>query len=116
MDEADIADLFAAFGPVRTRRLFGGQGLYADGVMFGLVIDGRLYLKTDAAFAADLAAAGAERFTYARKDGRRVSVGYWSLPEPALDDGELAAALAHRALAIARAAGAAAAPRRSRQR
>lgn len=116
MDEADIADLFAAFGPVRTRRLFGGLGLYADGVIFGLVIDGRLYLKTDPAFATDLAAAGADPFTYARKDGRRVSVGYWSLPEPALDDGELAAALAHRALAIARAAGAAAVPRRSRQR
>jgi DNA transformation protein len=116
MDEADIADLFATFGPVRTRRLFGGLGLYADGMMFGLVIDGRIYLKTDAAFAADLAAAGAEPFTYARKDGRQVSVGYWSLPEPALDDGELAAALAYRALAIARAAGATAAPRRSRRR
>ena len=116
MDEADIADLFAAFGPVRTRSLFGGLGLYADGMMFGLIIDGRLYLKADAAFATDLATAGAEAFTYARKDGRRVSIGYWSLPEPALDDGELAAALAHRALAVARAAGAVAAPRRSRQR
>lgn len=113
MDEADIADLFAAFGPVRTRRLFGGLGLYADGVMFGLVVDARIYLKTDAALSADLAAAGAEPFTYARKDGRRVSLGYWSLPEPALDDGEVAAALAHRALAVARAASAAT-PRRPR--
>ncbi|WP_371345779.1 TfoX/Sxy family protein [Ancylobacter sp. IITR112] len=115
MDEADIADLFAAFGPVRTRRLFGGLGLYADGVMFGLVLDGRIFLKTDPGFAADLAAAGAEPFTYRRKDGRQVNVAYWSLPEPALDDGEVAAALALRALAIARAA-ASAAPRRPRRR
>ena len=115
MDEAGIADIFAAFGPVRCRRLFGGLGLYADGVMFGLAVDGRIFLKTDTAFATDLAAAGAEAFSYDRKDGRRVSLSYWSLPEAALDDGEVAAALAHRALVIARAA-AAGSPRRPRLR
>ncbi|GLK72869.1 TfoX/Sxy family protein [Ancylobacter dichloromethanicus] len=113
MGEAALADIFAAFGPLRCRRLFGGLGLYADGVMFGLFIDGRIFLKTDADFASDLAAAGAEPFVYERKDGRRITIAYWSLPEPALDDTEVAAGLARRALAIARAASAGR-PRRQR--
>ena len=43
-----ISELFAAFGPVKVRRMFGGAGLFADGMMFGLIDDGVIYLKADA--------------------------------------------------------------------
>ena len=43
----DIRDLFFAFGPVTVRRMFGGAGIYADGMMFALVADGVIYLKAD---------------------------------------------------------------------
>jgi DNA transformation protein len=33
-----IRDLFAEFGAVEVRRMFGGAGIYADGVMFALVV------------------------------------------------------------------------------
>ena len=42
-----IAELFAAFGPVKVRRMFGGAGLFVDGLMIGLVGDGVIYLKAD---------------------------------------------------------------------
>jgi len=32
---------------VRSRRMFGGHGIYAGGVFFGIVHRGRLYMKTD---------------------------------------------------------------------
>ncbi len=48
MDPEYIRELFADFGAVQIRRMFGGAGLYAEGVMFALVTGGLIYLKADA--------------------------------------------------------------------
>ncbi len=118
-DLAFAADLFSGLGSVQPRRMFGGAGLYAGGVMFALVDEGRIYLKTDAALQADLAAAGAVAWIYTERRGPKAGVpqetSYWSLPEPALDDPEQACAWARRALAVAEARKAAA-PKRRRPR
>ena len=47
MDSEAIKDLFAAFGTVTVRRMFGGAGIYADGVMIAIAFDGEVYLKAD---------------------------------------------------------------------
>ena len=44
MSPDDIRELFSAFGPVELHRLFGGAGLYADGVMFALISRDVIYL------------------------------------------------------------------------
>jgi DNA transformation protein and related proteins len=41
----DVRDLFSAFGPVDVRRMFSGAGLFADGVMFALMVRGVIYLE-----------------------------------------------------------------------
>jgi len=81
---AHLHDLFAAFGPVSTRRMFGGHGLYHDGVMIGVVFDDALYLKTDVRSQARFEAAGGVPFVYT---GQRkpITMSYWSLPEDAMD-------------------------------
>lgn len=104
MEPDDIADLFAAFGPVTVRRMFGGQGIYADGLMFALQAGGIVYLKADAAFSEHLAARGSQPFSYDTVKGRHTITSYWQVPEAAMDDGEDLAVLARQALAIARAA------------
>ena len=38
MDNAAIGDLFAGLGPVSIRRLFGGKGIYHDGVIFAISV------------------------------------------------------------------------------
>ena len=43
-----IHELFASFGPVTLRRMFGGAGIFSQGLMFGLVFDKAIYLKADA--------------------------------------------------------------------
>jgi len=117
-DLAFAADLFAGLGHVQPRRMFGGAGLYAGGVMFGLVDDGRIYLKTDAALQADLKSGGATAWIFTERRGPKAGVpqetSYWSLPETALDDPEEACAWARRALAVAEAKKAAA-PRRGQR-
>lgn len=100
-DADEIAELFAPFRPVGIRRMFGGLGIYADGMMFALAVDGEVYLKTDAAFAEALAALGSRPFTYARKDGRGVTLSYWLLPDAAYDEPDMLTDLCARALSIA---------------
>jgi DNA transformation protein len=57
-------DLLSALGPVRARSMFGGHGLYCRGVMFGLIDDDELFLKTDAESREAFVAAGCVMWTY----------------------------------------------------
>jgi len=68
--------------------MFGGAGRYRDGIMFGLVSDGEIYLKADDSIADRFRDAGCRPFVY-RKRENLVAMSYWSLPEAALDDGDL---------------------------
>jgi DNA transformation protein len=43
-----LHEVFESFGPIQAKRMFGGYGIYHDGLMFSLVIDNQLYLKSDA--------------------------------------------------------------------
>ena len=86
MDPDTIQELFAVFGAVSVRRMFGGAGLYADGVMFGLVFDGQIFLKADAATAPDFEREGCTPFEYGTKTGKRAVMSYWRLPDRLYDD------------------------------
>ncbi len=101
MDARAIADIFGAFGNVQVRRMFGGHGIFAEGVMFALEADGEIYLKADTDTAQAFAAEGCTRFTY-RKGDRDVAMSYWSAPLAAHDDPEIMADWAKRAHACAR--------------
>ena len=101
MSPDDIRELFATFGPVELRRLFGGAGLYADGVMFALVSRGVIYLKTDAHNAPAFEREALEPFTYATKEGRRGVMSYRRMPDRLYDDPDELAAWARDALRAA---------------
>jgi DNA transformation protein and related proteins len=105
MDSDFIAELFAPFGSVTVRRMFGGAGLFREGLMFGLVFDGAIFLKVDDASIPDFEREGSAPFVYtlAKSPGRvgRHSLNYWRLPERLYDDPEELASWAQRAFAIA---------------
>ena len=109
-----VVELLESFGPVRVKRMFGGAGVYAGEVMFGLIDDDALYLKTDEALRAELADTGSEAWTYSRAPGKWEETSYWRLPESALDDPDEACAWARKALAVAQAKAAAKPPRKRR--
>ena len=99
-DEEFAKELFAGLGEVTSRKMMGGLCLYLDGVVFSIVHgDGSIWLKGAGTMVDELEAAGARRWTYQRDGGRVTSMPYWSLPEPALDDPEVACDWAKRALA-----------------
>ena len=64
MDADAISDLFAGLGPVSIRRMFGGKGIYFEGVIIAVELRGELMLKGDAVVAPDYEAAGSKQWTY----------------------------------------------------
>jgi DNA transformation protein and related proteins len=95
-----LKDALSGFGPMSVRRMFGGAGLYADGVMFGLVTDDILYLKADEATKGAFEAEGLGSFVYSAR-GRSVTMSYWRAPERLLDDPEEMMGWARTALGVA---------------
>jgi DNA transformation protein len=71
-----LKDQLAGFGPVAIRRMFGGAGVYADDVMFGLIADDTLYLKVDGTTVPAFKAEGMRAFTYTAKGGKPISMSY----------------------------------------
>jgi len=106
IDEAYLRDLFAGVGALTIRRMFGGAGVYVDGVMFAAIMDGALHIKTDETLAAELKQLGSRPFIFTASRGpnagRPVEMSYWRLPETAFDDPEDATSWGRRALAVAR--------------
>ncbi len=78
-------ELFAPFGPVAVKRMFGGAGIYADGLCFAIELDGEVYLKVDEASRAAFAAAGSRPAVYVAK-GKPMEMSYWRLPAATYDD------------------------------
>jgi DNA transformation protein and related proteins len=97
MTHDEIADFFAEFGAVTTRKMFGGTGIYHNGLIFALEAYGEILLKADAESTPELQAAGARQFIYEGKGSKPIAMPYWSVPEEAVDDPEQRAAWARKA-------------------
>jgi DNA transformation protein and related proteins len=105
VDPEFVRDLFAPFGAVTVKRMFGGAGLYSQGLMFALLFDGAIFLKVDETSIPDFEREGSRPFVYTRAKSRgrvgRHSLSFWRLPERLYDDPDELALWAARALAIA---------------
>jgi DNA transformation protein and related proteins len=95
-----VRDQLRPFGGVMARRMFGGAGLFRDGIMFGLVHDDTLYFRTDAANVGGFTSAGMTPFTY-RRSGREVALGYFAVPAEVMDEPDRLAQWAAGAFAAA---------------
>ena len=95
-------------GPLRTRAMFGGHGLWLDdalggedskGLFFALVAGGTLYVKADDENRASFEDAGLEPFRpFPDKPG---TMSYYPVPDEVLEDGEALIEWANRGVAAA---------------
>ncbi|KHF24648.1 TfoX/Sxy family protein [Solemya velum gill symbiont] len=81
----NLNEVFALFGPIQTRRMFGGYGVYHDSLMFGLVADDVLYLKADDKSSDAFSQLGLSQFEY-EKGSKKVKMSYYMAPEEIFDD------------------------------
>ena len=80
-----VLEQLAPLGPVKFRRMFGGGGVYLDGIMFGLVADDVLFLKADQTNQPMFEAEGMGPFVYTAK-GKSATMSYWRVPERLYDE------------------------------
>jgi len=85
MEDDVISEMFDGLGTVSIRRMFGGKGIYHNGLIVGVEVRGEVLLKADKVSAPEFEAAGANRWSYDGK-GRPVNMPYWSIPDRAVDD------------------------------
>ena len=79
-----ISDQLREFGPVTSKRMFGGAGLYRNGVFFGLVADDVLYFKVTETNKKDYLDAGSEPF----KPFGSYQMSYYEVPVDVLEDSQ----------------------------
>ncbi len=96
-----VHDLLADMRGVSARAMFGGWGIYKDGIMFGLVDESELFLKVGELNRAEREALGCSPYVYARKDGKKVTMSFWSVPSDALESPAELLRLAEQSYAVA---------------
>ncbi len=80
-----LLDLLSPLGGVTARRMFGGFGIFKDGLMFGLVAFDKFFLKVDEETKPDFEALGLESFRYTNQDERETVMSYHVPPEDAFN-------------------------------
>ena len=97
---AYVAEQLAPFTRVVSRRMFGGVGLYADGLFFGLIADDVLYFKVDDTNRSDYEQRGAKPFQ-PFPDKLEFSMNYFDISADILDDRDELILWARKSLAVA---------------
>lgn len=86
--------------PVTARAMFGGVGVYSEGLFFALIDDDVLYLKVDDTNRPDFEAAGTGPFRPYGDDSHVMQ--YYELPADLLEDPDRLVPWVEKALAVAR--------------
>ncbi|TGK15555.1 TfoX family protein [Leptospira fluminis] len=81
-------DRLKVCGPVTYKNMFGGTAIYSGNRIFGMVINDLLYFKVGPGNQAEYEAAGMAPFSYEGKNGKKVSMSYWQVPEEVIEDDE----------------------------
>jgi DNA transformation protein and related proteins len=87
MDAEGLKELFEPFGQVTVKRMFGGAGVYTEGLCFAIEQDGEVFLKTDPLTQPSFAAAGSSPFVYVAK-GKPMAMSFWRLPAAAHEEAD----------------------------
>jgi DNA transformation protein len=95
-----VVEQLACWGEVSVRRMFGGAGLYRDGVMFGLIADDVAYLKVDESNRDEFVKAGSSAFV--PYPDKKATMSYYEIPADVLEDREELGKWAERSFAVAK--------------
>ena len=95
-----VVDQLGKLGFVTVKTMFGGAGLYYDGLIFGLLTDDVLYFKVDDTNKLDYERAGMEPFQPI--DDKPMVMPYYEVPVDILEHRDLLAEWARKALIVSR--------------
>jgi DNA transformation protein len=82
-----VLEQLAQLPRVTSRRMFGGVGLYSDGVFFGILDNDTVFFKVDESTRERYVLRGCEAFR-PYKDRPEVSMSYFQVPADVLEDAD----------------------------
>ena len=82
-----VHDLLSELRGIQARAMFGGWGVYNDGVIFAIIVDDQLYFKVDGTSKREYEKRGSRPFTYESR-GKPIALSYWAVPADVIDDRE----------------------------
>ena len=82
-----LEELLEPLGGTTIRSMFGGHGVFREGVMFGILDDDVLYLRVDDTTQPHFEAESSSPFVYEGM-GRVMEMPYWRVPDRLFDDAE----------------------------
>ena len=80
-----LKDLFAPFGDISIRKMFGGAGIYCDGMIFAIADDDDVWLKVDDVSRTEFEDAGLNPFEV-EMNGKKGTMSYYKPPDDIYDD------------------------------
>ena len=83
-----VQEALEPMGSVTMRKMMGGATLYLDGIIFAIMVDGELWMKSDAEADPVWDAVSRERFTVTFKDDTVDCMNYRRAPSDVYDDAE----------------------------
>lgn len=81
-----IIDSITSLGGIKTRKMFGGYGMYKNGVFFAIISEDIVYFKVDKHNQPDYEMYGSKPFSYEGKNKKVITVSYWQVPPDVFDD------------------------------
>lgn len=93
-----VLDCLSGLEGISSRAMFGGYGIYCEGLVFAIVVDDVLYFKVADNNRKDYEEVGSKPFTYEAK-GATATMSYYELPESVLTDRRELGAWVKKALA-----------------
>ena len=82
-----VTEQMAGLGAIATRRMFGGHGIYCDGLFIAIITGDKLYFKADTQTQAAFEARGLPRFGYSAR-GKSVQLMYYEAPAEVFDEAQ----------------------------
>jgi DNA transformation protein len=95
-----VLELLTPIGAVRARAMFGGFGIYHGDTFFAIIVDDKLFFKTDPATSSEYIARGLPPFTYVTR-GKSVTMQYHEVPPEVFEESEVMQYWARQAISAA---------------
>ena len=82
-----LTEILTPLGSVRSKRMFGGVGIYINNLFCAIIVDDCLYFKADDDNEAEFIKSKCPAFTY-EKNGIYYSMRYYRVPDEAMDNAD----------------------------
>jgi len=84
-----VRELLEPFGEIKARAMFGGYGVYKDGLIIAIIVQDELYLKCAKGNQDYFKSFNSEPFSYYTKNGKLASMSYWKVVPEVMEDEDL---------------------------